>query len=349
MDQLLSYIKTLLFDHTTIEYLVISINILIFIFGGKVLKMLNHGEEVYKKKLKTLRMANLFLFSLFFLTNLIDTQLFQKIIMSVTSILGIYLFWEFGMFYIEKRYSKEADINGKTVRLETYQSDIFKGVATVFTVIFGVITVTNVWELQSLWQTGGIIASLLAFFAITHSSWLPDNIGGLITLHKGNVEAGDVIRFLLDGEEVLGYVGKITLTDVTVYDMVDKHKIYVRNSKFRDVTLHILSKSSSSSSEGILQYIDLNIGYSTKSSVVEMFSKEVFERACERSKAVNKEKGVRVEVVNNGDYAVMWRLFYYTNARNMKESEFAMNRAAKDVAEAFQGLSLDTPLLVDKV
>ena len=45
-------------------------------------------------------------------------------------------------------------------------------------------------------------------------------------------------------------------------------------------------------------------------------------------------------------FAVTWRFFYYTDARNMKESAFAMKRAAKDTAETFDDISLDTPQLM---
>ncbi len=260
--------------------------------------------------------------------------------------MGIFLFWEFEMYYIEKNYTKEEELNGKIQKVETYQSDIFQWLATVITVIISVNIISDIWNWDSLWQTGSVVASIAAFLAITHSSWLPDNIGGLITLHKGHIEAGDVIRFRVDGEEVLGYAGKITLTDTTIYDLVDKHSIYIRNSKFRDVTIHRLSKAKSTSKDGILRYIDLNIGYGALSTSVELFSEEVFKQACEISKSINKERDVRLENVENGDYAVTWRLFFYTNARNMKESEFAMNRAAKDVAETFREISLDTPQLM---
>jgi small-conductance mechanosensitive channel len=327
------------------EYFIFTINIIIFIFAAKILKFLNHNKtkEAYKKKLKRLRSTNLSLFLLYSLTTFVEHGTFQQMIMTVTAGIGLFLFWEFVMYYIAKTYSK-IDEHGRIE--ETYQSDIFQGIATIALVIISINIVANIWAWDSMWQTGSVVASIGAFLAITHSSWLPDNISGLITLHDRNIEAGDVIEFHLDGELVQGYVGKITLRDTTIYDLVIKKPIYIRNSKFRDTAPIILSKHDSSSKDGILRYVDLNIGYSTSSERVEEFAEEVFKKANEITKSLIKDKGIRVEVESNGDYAVCWRFFYYTNARNMKESEFAINRAAKDVAETYEDLSLDTPQLV---
>ena len=168
----------------------------------------------------------------------------------------------------------------------------------------------------------------------------------MITLHNRNIEAGDVIEFYLDGELIQGYVGLVTLTDTTIYDLIIKKPRYIRNSNFRDTAPIVLSKHDSDKNDGILRYVDLNIGYSTTSERVEEFAEEVFKKACEISKSIIKDKGIKAEVEANGDYAVTWRFFYYTNARNMKDSEFAINRAAKDIAETYDDLSLDTPQLV---
>ena len=80
--------------------------------------------------------------------------------------------------------------------------------------------------------------------------------------------------------------------------------------------------------------------------IAEKYSQEVFKNACVITKSINKDKSVRVELEENGDFAVTWRFFYYTDARNMKESAFAMKRAAKDTAETFDDISLDTPQLM---
>ena len=330
------------------DYFIFLINIVIFLGAKKILKFLNHNKtpNILKKKLYRLRWSNFLLFMIFSATTFIDDSLFQQIIMTATAGLGIFLFWEFEMYYIEKSYTKEEEVNGKVQKVETYQSDIFQWLATIVTVIISINLISDIWHWNSMLQTGSVVASIAAFLAITHSSWLPDNIGGLITLHKGHVGAGDVVKFNVDGEEILGYVGKITLTDTTIYHLVDKHPIYLRNSKLRDVIMHRLSKAESTSKDGILRYIDLNIGYSSLSERVEEFAEKVFEHGCEISKSINKDRGVRLEVVNNGDYAVTWRLFFYTNARNMKDSEFAMNRSAKDIAETFEDVSLDTPSLM---
>ncbi len=330
------------------EYFIFLINIVIFIGASKILKFLNHNKNpsILKKKIYRLRWSNFFLFTLFSATTFIDNGLFQQIIMTVTAGLGIFLFWEFEMYYIEKSYTKEEEINGKVQKVETYQSDIFQWVATIITIIISVLIISDIWEWESMLQTGSVVASLVAFLAITHTSWLPDNIGGLIMLHKRHVSAGDVVRFNIDGESILGYVGKITLTDSTIYHLVTKHPIYLRNSKFRDAIIHKLSDAESTSQDGMLHYIDLKIGYDALSERVQEFAQEVFTHALDLTKTINKDRGVRLEVVDNGDYAVQWRLFFYTNARNMKESEFAMNRSAKDIAETFEDVSLDTPQLM---
>jgi len=331
-----------------IEYFIFLINIVLFISAGRILKYLNHNKskDAYKKKLHSLRWVNFLLFMLYSVTTFVEHGIFQQIIMTVTAGLGIFLFWEFEMYYIEKSYTKEQEVNGKPQKVETYQSDIFQGVATIVTAIISMLVISDIWKWDSMLQTGSVVASIAAFLAITHTSWLPDNIGGLITLHKGNVGAGDVIKCKIDGEYIQGYVGKITLTDITIYDLIDKHPMYFRNSKFRDAVIHRLSQSESTSKDGILRYIDLKISYDSLSERVEEYAQKTFDYALELTKSINKDKGLRLEVEENGDYAVTWRLFYYTNARNMKDSEYAMNRAAKDIAEIFKDVSLDTPQLM---
>lgn len=211
----------------------------------------------------------------------------------------------------------------------------------------------NIWSWDSLWQTGSVIASIFLFLGLTHQSWLPDVVSGFFILHKRYIDMGDVIEVKIDGDLIKGYVGKITLIDTTIHDLRLKKPYYIRNSIIRDNVIMIASESNSKTDDdAILQSIDIKLGYDVKvKDVEENFAPLLFEQAMEYTKSINKKKGIRMEIAENGDFGVLWQAYYYCNARNMVEAEFAMNKAAKRVSEDNPMFGLTTPdlLTINKV
>jgi hypothetical protein len=118
------------------------------------------------------------------------------------------------------------------------------------------------------------------------------------------------------------------------------HQILLPNSRFRNTRIEILSNNGA---KGLIDWVDFNLGYGLESTRVESFLYQVWENARKRQNAIGSTKP-RVSLVNNGDHAVTWRLYYTTvNVYKVLSAKWAINRAAYDLSLE-QGIGLNTPL-----
>jgi hypothetical protein len=161
----------------------------------------------------------------------------------------------------------------------------------------------------------------------------------LILLYNHDIEPGVVCR--IPEYNILGITRKISLTQTTFRDLVQKHDVVLPNTKLRTTKIEILNKSGSTSWN---DYIEFKIGYSTPSEQVEKFFEKVWKVASCTEAALNVEKKPKVSLIEAGDHAVVWRIHYQLeNIYRLKNAIFAINRAAFDLQKEFD-LSLSTPI-----
>jgi len=95
----------------------------------------------------------------------------------------------------------------------------------------------------------------------------------------------------------------------------------IRNAKLRDYTIHNLSKFASA--RGLRETLVFNIGYETKPEAIRKMFKEAFARVAENKEDIDIElqHPLEVRVDSAGDYAVGWKVFYYTkNIRDLLQT-----------------------------
>jgi len=131
------------------------------------------------------------------------------------------------------------------------------------------------------------------------------------------------------------------VAQITLRDLAHRYLILMPNSRFRNAKIEILSATPAS---GLEQYVDFNIGYGVSGERVEAMLHKVWEIANAKEKCLNAEKEPRIRLVNTGDHAVVWRLYYtVANVYRLFEAKFAINHAAFSVS-ADMDIALQTPL-----
>ena len=163
---------------------------------------------------------------------------------------------------------------------------------------------------DSLLEAGGVLGIVGVFLALTSSIWAPDIFHGLIILNSDMFSEGDVIQFK-DGETVYGLVYKTKVFHTVILNIVNNHRIMIRNSKLRDFTLHNLSKFASA--KGLRENLTFKIGYDVSPDKVKDLFETVYSMAKEDSGiSIEEQYELEYGIKNTGDHAVDWVFYYYT-------------------------------------
>lgn len=256
----------------------------------------------------------------------------------VTILLAIFLVYLFQLFLLYK-FGRTKEIEGETVRYETYQSEVFSLLGIVLALIVSILVVINIWGITDWLQATSVLGGILLLIYSTKDVWVPDHINGLMLLYNGDVEPGSVVK--VNELDLLGVTLRITLIQAVFRDLRGGHRIIVPNSKLRNSRIDVLSKSSGS---GLRQFVDFKIGYGFASETIEEFLLKVWENACEREAAINDEKPPAIKLQEAGDHAITWRMVYsLKNIYRLISAQCAINRAAYDLSLQ-ENIGLNTPL-----
>lgn len=329
-------------DHySNFDYLVFGLNLLIFIFSKQIVATYRGAGQGLGKsaaRLWALRALNFILFALYFAAFWF-TELARPISQTgLTLLLGYLAVHLFHRFTLE-RFGRTKEVAGETHKSETYQSSIFGLVGFLVIMACAFLIVLNIWDITNWLKTTSVLGGLLIAAYSTKDVWAPENINGLILLYNDNVQPGSVIK--ADEYDLLGVVVQTTLTQTVFYDLRLRHQILLPNSKFRTTKIEVLTNGPA---KGIRRFIDFKIGYGVPSADVEAFFQEVWNHACAKESCINSESKPKIRLLENGDHAVTWRVFFtVTNAYRVLEAEFAFNREAYDLSLE-TGIGLDTPL-----
>ncbi len=330
-----------------LDYIVISLNLLIFLFAGIIIRISKAGNihSTTSNRMMGLRAINLVLFIIYALAGAIEIALnievshLQNISQTGLSILIAYITMHYLQGWIIERFGKEKEIDGVKCRGESYASEIIGLIGLILVSSITFLVVINIWELNNWLQATSVVGGILIILFASKDYFLGDMISGLIMHYNHSVEAGSVVR--VNEFNITGVVTQITLSQTIIRDLVQKHEITIPNSKLRNATVETISNCGNN---GFRDFLDFKIGYDQSPESVQTFLENVLLQAKDKEAAFNQDAKPKIVVVENGDHAVTWRLLYYVknpyrilDARNMVQTiAFELSQREK--------LGLNTPV-----
>jgi small-conductance mechanosensitive channel len=333
-----------------IDIVVVSINILLMILARRIMRAVYHGaddEKRFNLRVHIFRAFNLAIIGAFMYYHTVlpvsERGPGMKLLITITILYLSFVVIHAINTFIHNRYGKQKEIDGKALVVETYNSRLISIVLTILAGVLVIVAVVRVMGFESWLEAGGVLGVIGVFLALTQGVWAPDLFSGLIMLNSGMLETGDVIEFEAEEREI-GVVHKTRLFHTELLNIINNHRLMIRNARLRDLIIHNQSKFASA--RGLREKLSFNIGYDVAPNRV----RKMFERAFEQAKkdqdvTVESQHGVEVFTVAAGDYSVEYAVFFYTKGvrqlfrTRYRLIEYILLQAAED------GIALSTPIL----
>jgi len=330
-----------------LDYLVISLNLLIFLFAGFIIKKSPKATDgsTTRNRMRGLRAINLVLFCIYAAAGIFESVFgieiphLQQISQTGLAILLSYITLHYVQGWIVLRFGKEKEIDGEKIRGDSYASEIIGLIGLIIVGSIAFLVMINIWELNSWLQATSVIGGILILLFASKDYFLADMISGLIMHYNHSVEAGSVIR--VKEFDIVGVVMQITLSQTTIRDLVQKHEITIPNSKLRNSTVETISNCGNN---GFRDFLDFKISYEQSPESVQSFLENVWQQSSDKEAAINNEAKPKVVVIENGDHAVTWRLLYYVkNQYRLLDAKNCVQTIALELSQQ-QKIGLNTPV-----
>lgn len=220
--------------------------------------------------------------------------------------------------FVRLRFGRTVNNVGAGNRIaDTYASRALSIFISVFIGIMALISIIRVAGFSSLLEAGGVIGFVGVFLALTQGAWAPDIISGLVILNSKMFKERDVIKINDGGNEMLAIVYRTLAFHTELLNLVDNHRVMIRNSKIRDLTLHNLSRFASA--RGLRETMLFKIGYNVPSKDVKNMFETAFNAAVEDPDIpLEEQHPIEIRLKDTGDHAIEWSVHYYT------KDEFAL-------------------------
>ncbi len=298
------------------DYFILAINFLLLIFARQLVLAIYHEPDNsagIERKIHIIRALSLLVFIVYFF---FYTQQGKQhggafLVLGVLGIIYLaYLVSQLLAYVILRYYGRERDVGGKKRFVSTYHTRLLSIFSSVFIGIIALISVVRLLGLDSWLQAGGVIGFIGVFLALTNAVWAPDIFSGLIILNSDMLEEGDIVEFH-DNETIYALVYKTKVFHTVILNLVDNHRIMIRNSRLRDFTIHNLSKFASA--KGLRESLRFKISYDISSHAVRTMLQAAYEKIrADKSIAIESSRELEIGIHELGDHAVEWRVYYYT-------------------------------------
>lgn len=247
--------------------------------------------------------------------------------------------------FVKVRYGRPIQI-GSTERVaDTYASRGLSIFAAVFIAIIALISIVRIAGFNSLLEAGGVLGFVGVFLALTQGAWAPDIISGLIILNSKLLQEKDVIKLSDSNETFFAIVYRTRAFHTELRNLVDNHRMMVRNSKIRDYTVHNLSRFASA--RGLRETLVFKIGYNISADTVKAMFNAAFAEACKDEEvAVEAQYPLEIRVLDTGDHAVEWSVHYYTKDELALIKTRQLFREHILNASKDHGVDLSTPVTI---
>ncbi|RDH81527.1 MAG: small-conductance mechanosensitive channel-like protein [endosymbiont of Galathealinum brachiosum] len=331
------------------DYLLIALNLLLLVLAKRILLFFREEESdksTFILKVQAFRALNLLIILSYGYSNIyletIDSGPGLKLVSIWVLIYLSYLTKQILSYWVRKKYGKLRDINGESKSIETYTSRLLSLLTGVVIFVIALISIINVLEFNSLLQAGGVIGIIGVFLALTQNAWAPDIISGLIFLNNGMIEEGDVIE-LDDNGSFIGVVFKTKMFHTEVLNLVNNHRVMIKNARLREFTIHNLSKFASA--KGLREQLTFKIGYDvTAEKVRQMFSEAEKRLESDCGIKLGEENTFEIGILNTGDHAIEWGVYYFTkDVKALIKNRQAIRECILKTAQEFD-ISLATPI-----
>ena len=263
---------------SALEWLLIAINIGLFVFAGEIVEKLTPKvDEQQGKQVHLFRVINVVIVGLILykaiVTPTIEGNWLSK---TLTILLITYVFFmvfKVYSYFMHSRYGKQWETDSGTRLSETYNSRGLVVFGGVFLFIIWLISCIQLLGFESLLQAGGVLGFVGVMLALTQAAWAPDIISGLIILNSKMVEEGDILQITQDGKQVYANVYKTKMLHTELLDISNNHRMMIKNSQLRALFLQNLSKFASA--KGLREKLTFNISYDVPTKMVRSFFAQV--------------------------------------------------------------------------
>ncbi len=324
-------------------------NLTLILFSRRILRYVYHAPEYsmgFRIHLTVFRLLNLLVIVSFAYYHAFSPEQLKgwglKLVLILLTIYISYIVLHLMQHFVRQHYGEKKTVGDERQVLDTYASRLTNIIVSILVFCIALIAIIKILGFSSLLEAGGVLGFIGVLLVVTNGFWAPDIFSGLVILNSGMAEAGDVIE--LDGNErTLGQVFKIKLFHTVIRNLVNNHRIMVRNSVLRNQIIHNLSRFASA--KGLRDNMRFKIGYADEASRVRAMFEDAYQ-------ALSKCTDIKIEfqypleigVYETGDFAVEWIVYYYTkDVRNLIRIRQGFRETIL-LKSREHGISLATPM-----
>ncbi|MBX2884206.1 MAG: mechanosensitive ion channel family protein [Granulosicoccus sp.] len=245
--------------------------------------------------------------------------------------------------FVRTRYGRKYSLAGRDRIADTYASRALSIFLSIFIGLIALISVVRIAGFDSLLEAGGVIGFIGVFLALTQSAWAPDIISGLIILNSKMLQERDVIKLSDANATFLGTVYRTRAFHTELLNLVDNHRVMIRNSRIRDYTVHNLSRFANA--RGLRETLKFKIGYDVSAERVRaMFDAAYAAAVADDEVLLEGQYPLEIRIADTGDHAIEWSVHYYTKdaVYLVKTGQLFRQKILEASIEA--GISLSTPI-----
>ena len=274
-------------------------------------------------------------------------QMAHGVVLRILSVMVVvYLSYLIAFVFSEfarNRYGKRYIVNDRERVADTYASRILSIFIAIFVTLVALISVVRILGFDSLLEAGGVIGFIGVFLALTQGAWAPDIISGLIILNSKMFEERDVVKLSDSQGSLLGTVHRTKAFHTELLNIVDNHRVMIRNSRIRDYNVHNLSKFASA--RGLRETMRFKIGYDVSAKRVRAMFEKAYALAVESEGILLEgQYPLEIRVFETGDHAIEWSIHYYTKHEEDLVKTRQLFRELILEASLEDAISLSTPL-----
>ena len=237
------------------------------------------------------------------------------------------------------KYGREISVEEFSRHVETQTSKTLELVAFTIIIVISVVVLINIWGFKSWLEATSVIGFIALLFFFTREHWTGDFLSGIIIISAGRIERGDVIN--IPGENIFGIVLQTRGMHSVIRDLIKGHDIILPNSLLLKQRVDTLKTDLE---RGVRDYVEFQLGYDVAADDARQFLKETWEAACERTTAIDADRGCRAALKVCGDHGATWRLTYtLKNTHAILMCQDTIREAAYRLQEE-HGIPVSTPL-----
>ena len=308
-------LSTFLDNFNQLNLFIIAASLVLFMAATPICRWLNDDDGL-STRISMMRILNSLIIAGVFADVLLrDYTLLSKLTQSLMVIYFAVIGTQFINFLIRQRFGKVRSSKSKRQISDTYSSrGLSLFVAAVVSVV-AIVSCMRILGLNSLLETGGAVGIIGLFLALTQASWAPDIISGLIILNSRMAEEGDVVQFNMGSGNIVASIFKTKVFHTEFLDLANNHRLMVRNAKLRDYGIQNLSRFASA--KGLRECLVFNIDYAHSELEVTEMMNRAFAEIDKNEDSREQQFDHEVMVLDTGDHAVTWAVYYYI--KNVKQ------------------------------